>query len=292
MPIITCMAKQREQSRAPTPARNASLNYNNGYVYHRALFQHTGHDDIFIRRMGHLARLDPIKSARAPGGSQLDPSNWNIHLYHEDVICSDGRRISADCLFINNVDHPIPKMENNPLHSWIRLCGNCCPSIWQDLGYTPGAFVTGIDSNRARQNLHNIYRELIEHTRQDPMALIPLVQLFLYDCQRSVQSEDELIPNEIQQVLYLLSEDEGLRMSVEALATAAGCSSRQLSRLCKKYLLRSPIEIRREQRLLRATELLDDPQRNLSGIAEQVGYSDAFSLSKAYRKAYGHSPRG
>ena len=262
-----------------------------GYVYHRTLYNHTEQEGVYIRRLGHLARRDPSKVYEHLHDVKRDPGIWVITFFHEALELESGRVIPEHSLSINNVLLPLPKLNNNPLHSWIRLCGDKCPALWEDLGLEPGVFLTGIDGHAASLRLHDIYQELIGNRKQDPKALLPMLQLFLYECQRSTNPDQDILPSSVQRVLHLLSEDEGMRMSIEELAAHAGCSSRQLSRLCKEYLLNSPIEIRRQQRLLRVTELLADPQRNLSGIAHQVGYADAFSLSKAYRKAYGHSPR-
>lgn len=80
-------------------------------------------------------------------------------------------------------------------------------------------------------------------------------------------------------------------LSLEALSERAHMSPRTLSRLFKAELGMSPGQYYRHVRLVHAREMAENTQLGLREIALRSGYSNAPALSKAFRKAYGHSIR-
>jgi transcriptional regulator GlxA family with amidase domain len=75
------------------------------------------------------------------------------------------------------------------------------------------------------------------------------------------------------------------------LAAAAGLSSRQLERLFRKYLNRSPARYYLELRLNRARLLLLQTNLSVIDVALACGFVSASHFSKAYRDFFGKTPR-
>jgi transcriptional regulator GlxA family with amidase domain len=75
------------------------------------------------------------------------------------------------------------------------------------------------------------------------------------------------------------------------LARAAGLSSRQLERLFRKYLSRSPARYYLELRLNRARLLLLQTNLSVIDVALACGFVSASHFSKAYRDFFGKTPR-
>jgi len=75
------------------------------------------------------------------------------------------------------------------------------------------------------------------------------------------------------------------------LAAEAGCCEEALRRRCRREFGRSPAQQLAFLRLRRAAELLLGSDAKLEVIAEAVGYGDAFTLSSAFKKWCGSSPR-
>lgn len=74
------------------------------------------------------------------------------------------------------------------------------------------------------------------------------------------------------------------------LATAVGLSTRQLERLFRRYLERSPKRYYMELRLARARNLLMQTDMSVISVALACGFSSPSHFSKCYRAQYGTTP--
>jgi AraC-like DNA-binding protein len=77
--------------------------------------------------------------------------------------------------------------------------------------------------------------------------------------------------------------------SLETLARVAGVSREHLRRLCQAELGRSPLQHLLSLRMRKAMQLLTGNDK-MEVIAEQVGYGDLYSFSKAFRRWSGFAP--
>jgi len=75
------------------------------------------------------------------------------------------------------------------------------------------------------------------------------------------------------------------------LAESAGLSTRQLERLFRKYLNRSPARYYLELRLDKARLLLLQTNMSVIDVALACGFVSASHFSKCYRDFFGHTPR-
>jgi AraC-like DNA-binding protein len=78
--------------------------------------------------------------------------------------------------------------------------------------------------------------------------------------------------------------------SLEELARTAGVSREHLRRLCQAELGRSPLQHLVSLRMRKAMQLLSGSGDKMEVIAEQVGYGDLYSFSKAFRRWSGFAP--
>lgn len=74
------------------------------------------------------------------------------------------------------------------------------------------------------------------------------------------------------------------------LARLAHCSSEHLRRLCLRELGRTPLQHVTSIRIQKAADALIESDAKLAEIAQILGYSDAFVLSKLFKKWIGLSP--
>ncbi|MDX1494020.1 MAG: helix-turn-helix transcriptional regulator [Longimicrobiales bacterium] len=77
---------------------------------------------------------------------------------------------------------------------------------------------------------------------------------------------------------------------VARLGHALHTSPSQLRRELRSTIDRSPAELIRIVRLLRARELMADPDCSLSSIAHACGFSDQAHFSRTFRRYFGSSP--
>lgn len=78
--------------------------------------------------------------------------------------------------------------------------------------------------------------------------------------------------------------------SIEALSARLGVGSRHLSRLFKKHLGASPLQVAKTLRIQRAKRLLDETALSISEIALDAGFPSARRMSAAFSELYGRSP--
>lgn len=88
---------------------------------------------------------------------------------------------------------------------------------------------------------------------------------------------------------YFLYEYQSL--SLRALSQRLNLSPRQTQRLLLEYYNKSFQEKKTEARMSAAAILLEDTTKNISSIADALGYSSAEHFSAAFRKYYHISPR-
>ena len=79
-------------------------------------------------------------------------------------------------------------------------------------------------------------------------------------------------------------------ISPARLALDVGMSTRQLERLFRRYLNRSPKRYYMETRLARARNLLMQTEMSIIEIALASGFSSPSHFSKCYRAQYGSTP--
>jgi transcriptional regulator GlxA family with amidase domain len=79
-------------------------------------------------------------------------------------------------------------------------------------------------------------------------------------------------------------------ISPATLATEVGLSTRQLERLFRRYLNRSPKRYYMELRLGRARNLLMQTEMNVINVALACGFTSPSHFSKCYRAQYGTTP--
>lgn len=109
----------------------------------------------------------------------------------------------------------------------------------------------------------------------------------------------QLLKLHLEQELSLLSAPRGfgerVRQSIEErpvarlAARAAGTSERTLRRRLAAEGTRFR-QLRDEARMAQAQALLADPERSITDVALEVGFSDASSFARAYRRWHGESP--
>jgi transcriptional regulator GlxA family with amidase domain len=92
-------------------------------------------------------------------------------------------------------------------------------------------------------------------------------------------------------VIKLMEESLEEPIARAKLANAVGLSSRQLERLFRKYLGRTPTRYYLELRLNRARLLLLQTDMSVLDVALACGFVSASHFSKCFREFFGRTPR-
>ncbi|MCP5071480.1 MAG: AraC family transcriptional regulator [bacterium] len=94
----------------------------------------------------------------------------------------------------------------------------------------------------------------------------------------------------LSRALALIHNEYARAWTLDTLARAAGASRATLARNFVTAVGTTPMRFLTQRRLGVAKRLMERTTMTLDEIAGRVGYSSAFSLSKAFKREFGHSP--
>ncbi len=99
-------------------------------------------------------------------------------------------------------------------------------------------------------------------------------------------------PLELNRLWEAVRADPAFTWTLDELARKAGVSREHLRRLCRRERGCSPMQMVTHVRMQIALERLAHTTDKLQTIAQEVGYSDAFTFSAAFKRVTGASPSG
>ena len=121
-----------------------------------------------------------------------------------------------------------------------------------------------------------------------------LAQLLLEEISAAVRQQalaPTKLPERLRQMLEYSKSHLEQPLTVEVLASVAGCSPASVHRLFKGFLVTSPNRWITNLRVAEAKRLLRSSSRPIHQIAAQVGIVDPFHFSKLFKRVVGQSPQ-
>ncbi|MHC0052906.1 GlxA family transcriptional regulator [Actibacterium sp. D379-3] len=170
---------------------------------------------------------------------------------------------------------------------------------FEDVELTKSVFV--IDGNRLSTaggtSSIDLILKLIADDHGEELANVVADQL-IYSSIRTDQDTQRLsIPTRIgvrhpklSQVIQMMEQNLEEPISPSVLARDAGMSTRQLERLFRRYLNRSPKRYYMELRLAKARNLLMQTEMSVINVALACGFASPSHFSKCYRAHYNTTP--
>ncbi|MCD0064064.1 helix-turn-helix transcriptional regulator, partial [Streptococcus agalactiae] len=95
----------------------------------------------------------------------------------------------------------------------------------------------------------------------------------------------------IREAINFIERNFQFPITVEEIAKSCNLNRHYFCRLFREQTNSSPQQFLIQYRLSKACALLKNRNLNLSDIAEQIGYSNQFNFSAAFKRQYGISPR-
>ncbi|MEM6293083.1 MAG: AraC family transcriptional regulator [Myxococcota bacterium] len=125
----------------------------------------------------------------------------------------------------------------------------------------------------------------------DAMLVYILRHWVQSDCPRASGWLKALRDPVLGRALALIHGEYAQPWTLERLARASGTSRASLARHFTAEVGTSPMQFLTERRLSVARGLVQSTAMSLDEVATSVGYASGFSLSKAFKRTYGQSPR-
>ncbi|MCX6968740.1 MAG: helix-turn-helix domain-containing protein [Verrucomicrobia bacterium] len=159
-----------------------------------------------------------------------------------------------------------------------------------------GLRVAEIPEGEARTNCWRALRRVrqsrvLAGASSEDFALNALETALLWIRESLAREGRFLFDPRIRRALDIMGSDLSSPFSVAGLARACGLSPSRLTHLFRNQVGVSPQRFSERCRLNRAAELLRHGGMPVGGIAQEVGFGNAFYFSNRFRKAFGKSPR-
>lgn len=126
----------------------------------------------------------------------------------------------------------------------------------------------------------------------DRLQVRSLFYQFIYELHWQLQQQEiePIMPDRFTIATRYIHENYAAPLTLELIAEVLDCSVGHLSRLFKSKMDASPMHYLGMVRVRRTMELLQRTDATLQEIAERVGFADAYSLSRSFKKYMGISP--
>ncbi len=128
----------------------------------------------------------------------------------------------------------------------------------------------------------------------EPSKSLQVVSHFyewLYELLHQLRQSEPALPSmRVRQAVHYMQNHYSKPLLLEQISGMVGCSPRYLNQLFRSCLGTSPMQLLAGIRMERAMELLLGTREPLQQIAERIGYTSGYSLSRHFKKVYGASP--
>jgi AraC family transcriptional regulator of arabinose operon len=251
------------------------------------------HVTCYLSGVGVRERMPPGVVNR-PNGT----GDWLLMFFHDSVIIRDAEGINSyspeTFIIWSDIDaHYYGNPEKGWCHSWMHFQGLELNSIIATAGMPINKALRVNRESDAIACLARIYHELTEEVSPDDFIIGNFLRNALFMMVRSAGlggSVTEALPVGIMKAKKMMDATPSNRFTLDSLSRIAGLS---ISRFCAEYkrvVGVSPIDYLISNRMRQARYLLEDRNRNISEVADILGYSDIFQFSKQFKKHFGVSP--
>lgn len=129
-------------------------------------------------------------------------------------------------------------------------------------------------------------------TRMATDAILYSLAAILIDCEtrRASKPHRTFAAEKVRQAIDWYRANLADYPTIDSVAAGVGLSGTHLRRLFKQERIQSPLEVFESMRMEEARRLLKSEGSKVLNVALSLGYSEASSFSRAYKRFYGKSP--
>ena len=174
---------------------------------------------------------------------------------------------------------------------WFQIGGPKIPQILKEAGLTAEHPVyTSLDHAK---DIEELAADILKHYKRQYYCVGTLYKMCDYMIENSAAREEKEQNNSLIYVRNVISYVQ-LKYSepikIDNIALSLGLNRSYLTRLFKEATGYSLQEYLMTNRMKMAVKLLSDDNLSVNQIAENVGYNDCFTFSKAFKRHFDKSP--
>lgn len=262
---------------------------------------------------GHYVDLMPYQYGReaCEPGHAFGPARRTHYLFHY-VIAGRGTLMATDengvrtdfelsggegfLIFPEQVTTYVADMKDPWEYIWVEFDGIHVKESLELSGLSPSAPIYRSRSTELRDAMEAEMRYLVTHREASSLHLIGHTYLFLDYLLRSIehlpaQTANRLQDFYIREAINFIKENYARDISVEDIARRTGLNRSYFGKVFKSAVGKSPQQYLIGYRMTKAAELLKLTAMPVAEVGEAVGYPNQLHFSRAFKGAYGVSPR-
>ena len=158
----------------------------------------------------------------------------------------------------------------------------------------PGAVLQAMHPTQ----IHEVFEDLIAHGRSDHANRARMCQVALHyllmkiACNAAPHAPESTVAVSTYQRCRAFIEEHYLQVhSLAEVASACHVDSAYLCRLFKRFRRQTPFQYLQNLKMNRAVELLQDGAYSVKQTAQELGFSDPYNFSRAFKRIFGIAPR-
>ena len=255
--------------------------------------------------------LLPFQSGRefCTSGYSFGPATRSHYLFHY-VISGRGTLLSQDqqggvatnglsggqgfMIFPGQVNTYMADTEDPWVYTWIEFDGVHVGSMLEGAGLTPSSPVYKPASEEFRSLVERELLFLSTHPDAPALQIMGHLYLFFDALLRSASQGTfggKLHDIHVQDALRFVEHNYGKDITVADIAKSTGLNPSYFGKLFKKATGRTPQQHLINYRMEKAEDLLKLTSMSIAEVGKAVGYPNQLHFSRAFKNAYGLSPR-
>lgn len=199
-------------------------------------------------------------------------------------------------IFPGQVNTYIADLDDPWQYIWVEFDGIRVKDDLELVGLTMSSPIYRTQSSELCEQMVREMRYLVTNRDASPLHLIGHTYLFLDYLLRSVDQPQELVTSKLQgfyirEALDFVRENYPSDITVEDIARHAGLNRSYFGKVFKAAVGKSPQQYLIGYRMTKAAELLKLTALPVSEVGQAVGYPNQLHFSRAFKNAFGVSPR-
>lgn len=262
---------------------------------------------------GHYVDLMPYQYGRerCEPGHAFGPARRSHYLFHY-VISGRGTLMASDengskttyalsggegfLIFPEQVNTYVADMDEPWEYIWVEFDGMRVKEDLELAGLSMSSPIYRSRSTELREKMVEEMRYLVANRDASAFHLIGHTYLFLDYLLRSVEHIQSAPASRLQdfyihEAIDFVKQNYGSDISVEDMARRAGLNRSYFGKVFKSAMGKSPQQYLIGYRMTKAAEMLKLTTLPIGEVARAVGYPNQLHFSRAFKGAYGISPR-